>query len=256
MGGVGKSQMAIEYAYAHAGKYEAVWWINAEVPALIPEQMARLANRLGVEPRSGEAAAIREALHDALAGAAGWLLIFDNAESAEVVREWMRRVPLGPGIPGHHLVTTRREGFDTLGSVVELDVMDAAESVLLLRTRVSAIDEALAREIAEELGRLPLALEQAAAYLTKTRTPPAEYLRLLRTRTSDMLRRGTIAGRQDTIATYRDAATLLRRHPPEQPRPGVAGSGGTGGGSAGGRAPESLRSRLKQNPVGEGSGDG
>ena len=206
MGGVGKTQLATEYAHAHAGSYDTVWWINAEEPALIPEQLTRLAGRLGVEPRSGEPDAVREAVHAGLATTPGWLLIFDNAEDASVVRYWAPTAPLAPGVPGHALVTTRRDGFDSVGGVVDLDVMDLAESVQLLRTRVPGVEEGIAREVAEELGRLPLALEQAAAYLNKTRMPATDYLVLLRTRESEVLKRGNVAGRGDnaTITTLWD----------------------------------------------------
>jgi hypothetical protein len=206
MGGVGKTQLATEYAHAHAGSYDAVWWVNAEEPALIPEQLTRLAIRLGVEPRSGEPDAVREAVHAGLAATPGWLLIFDNAEDADVVRYWLPTAPLGPGVPGHALVTTRRDGFDGMGGVVDLDVMDLPESVQLLRTRAPGVEEGIARQVAEDLGRLPLALEQAAAYLNKTRMPAGDYLTLLRTRESEILKRGNVAGRGDnaTITTLWD----------------------------------------------------
>jgi len=145
-------------------------------------------------------------VHAGLAATPGWLLIFDNAEDAAVVRYWLPTAPLGPGVPGHALVTTRRDGFDSVGGVVDLDVMDLPESVQLLRTRAPGVEEGIAREVAEELGRLPLALEQAAAYLNKTRMPATDYLALLRTRESEILRRGNVAGRGDnaTITTLWD----------------------------------------------------
>jgi tetratricopeptide (TPR) repeat protein len=206
MGGVGKTQLATEFAHRHAGDYDAVWWLNAEEMALVPEQLALLAARLGVDPRSGEPEAVREALHAGLAHTRGWLLVFDNAESTAVLRDWLPTAPLAPGVAGHALVTTRRDGFDAYGRVVDLDVLDLAESVDLLRTRVPDIGDDIAAQIAEELGRLPLALEQAAAYLNKTKMPPAQYLALFRERTQDLIGRGTVSGRGDnaTIATLWD----------------------------------------------------
>ena len=50
MGGVGKTQLATEYAYAHAGDYDLVWWIAAEEPATIPDQFTALAGQLGLDP--------------------------------------------------------------------------------------------------------------------------------------------------------------------------------------------------------------
>jgi hypothetical protein len=102
------------------------------------------------------------------------------------------------------IVTTRRAGFGVLGQVLELDVIDRAAAVTLLRTRVPQLTDEEGGEIAEELGRLPLALEQAAAYLDLTGMPPGGYLNLLRQRARDLYPGGQVAGRGDTIATLWD----------------------------------------------------
>ena len=82
MGGVGKTQLATEYAYAHASDYDLVWWIAAEEPASIPDQFAALAGRLGLDP-AADPEALRGLVHDELRGVPGWLLIFDNADEAD-----------------------------------------------------------------------------------------------------------------------------------------------------------------------------
>ena len=78
------------------------------------------------------------------------------------------------GIAGHVVVTTRRGGFGELGPVLDLDVVDPDEAVALMRARVPELDETVAADIAEEMGRLPLALEQAAAYLDRSTISPAQ----------------------------------------------------------------------------------
>ena len=98
-------------------------------------------------------------------------------------------------------ITTRRGGFDGFGPVMDLDVIDLPDAVRLLRTRLPDLEQATGEAIAEELGRLPLALEQAAAYMKRAQEPSEEYLELLRSRAADLFARGRVSSRTDTIAT-------------------------------------------------------
>jgi TIR domain/Tetratricopeptide repeat len=197
MGGIGKTQLAIEYAHARAIDYTVAWWIQSEEPALLPDQFARLATDLDHPPVASDVDTVKAALHAGLGAADAWLLVFDNAETPTAVSDWLPTRPRLPGKPGHALVTTRRAGFGKLGRQVDLDVLDLEDCITLLRTRVPDIDDVIAGEIAEELGRLPLAIDQAAGYLTSTGTPAAEYLALFRERTHDMIAEGENAGRED-----------------------------------------------------------
>lgn len=201
MGGVGKSQLATEYAHRKADRYDLVWWVDAEKSATIADQFVRLAGELGLEAAATDPETLQAQVHHALRGIAGWLLILDNADDIATLRPWLPTAPTPAGIPGHVIVTTRRGGFRTLGEVVDVDVLDPTEAVALLSRRVPDLDPGIAGEIAEALGRLPLALEQTAAYLDRTNIPPAEYLRLLRTRTEAMLDKGKDATHGDNIAT-------------------------------------------------------
>ena len=205
MGGVGKTQLATEFAHACAGDYDLVYWITAEAPATIPDQFTVLAQQLGLDPVP-DPEIFRGQVHDRLRGVPGWLLILDNADAVEDIRLWIPSGPLPPGVPGHVIVTTRRGGFAALGHVMELDVIDLPSAVALLRTRVPNLKEDVAQQIARELGQLPLALEQAAAYVDRSAMPPWDYLGLLRRRTADLYARGQVSGRHETIATLWDIA--------------------------------------------------
>jgi hypothetical protein len=205
MGGVGKTQLATEFAHARAGDYDLVYWIAAEEPATIPDQFTALAQQLDLDPVP-DPEVLQGQVHDRLRSVPGWLLIFDNADAAEDIRAWLPGGPLPPGIPGHVIVTTRRAGFGALGDVLELDVIDLPSAVTLLRTRVPDLPEDVAQDIARELGQLPLALEQAAAYLDRSAMPARDYLDLLRARAADLYARGKVSGRGETIATLWDIA--------------------------------------------------
>jgi tetratricopeptide (TPR) repeat protein len=209
MGGVGKTQLVAEYAHARAREYDVVWWIAAEEPATIPGQFIALATHLGLDP-AAKPDVLQAQVHHQLRTVAGWLLVFDNADTVADIRPWLPPGPQPPCVRGHVVVTTRRSGFTAFGRVMELDVIGLADAVALLRSRVPGLGQQIAEQIANELGRLPLALEQAAAYLDISQMPGPDYLELLRTRTGEMHQRGTVAARPEiTIRTLWDLS--LRR---------------------------------------------
>jgi hypothetical protein len=105
-----------------------------------------MSDQLGLDP-AGDPEALRDQFHAGLRNVPGWLLIFDNADTAEDIRGWLPGGPLPPGIPGHVIVTTRRGRFSVLGRVLELDVIDLPSAVAMLWTRVPG----LPREIAEKI---------------------------------------------------------------------------------------------------------
>jgi tetratricopeptide (TPR) repeat protein len=187
MGGVGKTQLAIEYAHRFAGGYELVWWINAESPALIAEQVAALAAQLGCAEPGAELQGARGAVLAELRVRDRWLLVFDNATGPEDVADGL------PAGAGHVLITSRAQDWAEVAVPVEVDVLARAESVAILRNRVPRLGEADAGRVAQALGDLPLALAQTAGYMAGTGTPAGEYLEMLAARAAQVLDQGRSA---------------------------------------------------------------
>jgi len=202
LGGAGKTSVAVEYAHRHLAEVGLAWQFPAEDPTLLLAEFARLAAQLGaremVDARDPVAS-----VHAVLAAfPARWLVIFDNAAGQEAVQ---RFVP--PAGRGRVLITSQSAAWPH-GWAVEVPVLDTGVAAGFLVNRTGDADQRAAADLAGELGGLPLALEQAAAYIQATGTTLAGYLSVFRNRRADLLARGQAAGHPADVA-----ATLGRAGP-------------------------------------------
>lgn len=213
LGGVGKTQLAVEYAYRHLSEYRYVVFVDAEDADLVASQFASLARLLGLPEVSPDQ--VFSQVYGRLVDHTPWLVIFDNGERPATLVGALPSGDLGSG--GHVLVTTRRRGWSSRAGVIELEVFTRREAVELLARRVDGMSTALADRIAEQLGDLPLALEQAAGYMDYNHTAPEDYLALLSSRLEDMIALGEPADRPAVVV-----ATLwqlsVRKLEAEQPQ--------------------------------------
>jgi tetratricopeptide (TPR) repeat protein len=211
MGGIGKTQTAAEYAYRHRGEYKTVLWAKADSEDSLKSDFSALAVRLNllVQDDTDRDKAVF-AVKRWLEGQSGWLLILDNADELGLVSDLLRRE-----WAGHILLTTRSHATGSIGRV-ELRVMRSEEGAqfLLRRAKLIAVgdtlgaateaDQELAAEITREMGGLPLALDQAGAFIEEMSSSLAEYLELYR-REGDKLRAergGYIADHEPVAITF------------------------------------------------------
>ncbi|SMD25793.1 FxSxx-COOH system tetratricopeptide repeat protein [Kibdelosporangium aridum] len=197
LGGVGKTQLAVEYAYRYRSKYRFVAFVDAEQPELVAPQFASLARELGLTDVSTDQ--VFPKVYGKLVDRRPWLIIFDNGEKPGTLAH---ALPSGDLVShGHILVTTRVSGWSSRAGVIDLDVFGRQESVQLLLRRVPGMTEAVAEQIAERLGDLPLALEQAAGYMDYNHTAPEAYLALLTSRLEDMIGQGELTDRPAVVVS-------------------------------------------------------
>jgi hypothetical protein len=212
MGGIGKTQMAVEYIYSHLREYDVVWWIPATEAAQIRVALTELAQALNL-PGSGEAntaiPAVREALRTGRPYRR-WLLVFDSAEDVALVRQFF---PTNG--PGEILITSRNAEWASVARPLEVAVFERSESIELLRRRGPEIDVAEAEQLAERLGDLPLAIEQAAAWRAETGMPVQEYLRLFDEKVAEILDTSSPADYEVSVAAAWNVAfdELRTRNP-------------------------------------------
>lgn len=195
LGGVGKTRLAIEYAWQNEADYTALLFVLADTPANLRRTLAELVGPLVLdlkevqdvkeeEPRF--AAAVRW-----LESHPGWFLILDNVDTEEAAREAMALLPRLQR--GHVVITSRLSKWRREVQPLELDVLDVgpAREFLLEKTAAdrlpTATDDADARSLAEALDGLALALEQAGAYINEQRCSLAEYLDRWRKQEEDVL---------------------------------------------------------------------
>ena len=198
LGGIGKTQTAIEYAYRHRKDYQIIWWLHAEELTTLAADYARLTIELDLPEHEATEQAIQiQAVRNWLEQHIGWLLIFDNAKERDDVRPYLPQIG-----HGHVLITSRNPIWDGLGITLPVDLMQPEEALAFLAKRTNDPDSEAAVTLVETLGYLPLALEQAAAYIRETSSSLAHYQRLFQEHHAQLLQQGHLATEYpDTVAT-------------------------------------------------------
>lgn len=211
LGGSGKTQIAMEYAYRHRDDYSVVLWVKADTYETLTSDFVTIADSLKLpEKNVQDRKIIVNAVKQWLEMNTNWLLIFDNADDLAMAYDF-----LPSRGKGHILLTTRAQATGGIAQGIEIEKMGLEEGALFLLHRAGVIgpsasldnafpiDRATAEEIVQILDGLPLALDQAGAYIEETGCDLADYLSLYHTRRTPLLKRrgGVISDHPEPVAT-------------------------------------------------------
>ncbi|MDF6021991.1 FxSxx-COOH system tetratricopeptide repeat protein [Streptomyces sp. JH34] len=212
LGGVGKTQVALEYVHRFMADYDLVWWISSEQIDDVVASLAELAVRLGAQGGDDMAAASHEAVDLLRRGVPSerWLLVFDNADDPERLSRYFPQ-----GGSGHILVTSRNQTWSQHGDALPVDVFLREESIEHLQRRAPGLSDEDAAQVATAVGDLPLAVEQAAAWIAETATPIDTYLEQLARQAPQVLALNQPAGYpQPVAATWNISIERLKERSP------------------------------------------
>ena len=213
LGGIGKTQLALEYAYRYQKSYHDIFWTSADTEEALMTSYVRFADVLQLpEAKEADQTKVKEAVHRWFKTHTNWLLVLDNIEDLHLLPSF---------VPDHRqgavLLTTRRQVTEPVAQALELEVLPEEDAILFLlkRTKVLALDASLQEASQDEreaasvitrlLGNLPLALDQAGAYILEITCGFAEYAALFRTHREHLLQRrigeSTPTDHPDSITT-------------------------------------------------------
>ncbi|MFE2582969.1 NB-ARC domain-containing protein, partial [Streptomyces sp. NPDC059378] len=171
MGGIGKTQLALEYTHRHADEYGLVWWVGADQLAAVMASLTALASHLGLT--AAQPSLLIRALWVELAARRDWLLVYDNLDDLGAMNDLL------PPDGGKLLITGRDPRIGRIGTRIDVTEFERDESITLLSRRCPSLSPDDADRVAAAVGDLPLSVEQVGCFLDETGLATSDYLRLL-----------------------------------------------------------------------------
>ncbi|HLI05308.1 MAG TPA: tetratricopeptide repeat protein [Ktedonobacteraceae bacterium] len=197
LGGIGKTQTVLEYAYRYRDEYQALLWVRADTRETLISDFTAIAELLHLpEQHEQDQSRVVQSVRRWLNNHQGWLLILDNVEDVQMIVDFLPDTG-----NGHILLTTRAQALGTVAERIDLELMDAGEGALLLLRRAGIIGREApldsmtyaywekAQKIARLMDGLPLALDQAAAYIEETACGLSGYLERYQTHRRQLMKR-------------------------------------------------------------------
>ncbi|NBO66785.1 MAG: tetratricopeptide repeat protein, partial [Acidobacteria bacterium] len=211
LGGVGKTQTALEYAYRYEEDYSFIFWVKAHTSESLSADYVSIAALLNLPEKDAQDQSLAiAAVKRWLDNHNDWLLIIDNADDLAIVKPFL---PLRK--TGDVLLTTRAHNSKPIAAMQSIEKMEVREGALFLLSRLGEIEmggslesastelRSQAESITKELDGLPLALDQAAAFIEERPSSFGEYLKLYQTARGELLqRRGSLADHDPVTVTF------------------------------------------------------
>lgn len=168
MGGVGKTQLALKYSHEFRADYAGVWWFYAESSSTLEQECRIFCDINDIYMPQGEQ--FQTAMTHWLANQSRWLLVFDDAEESKTLQDYL------PHTGQHHVLVTTRQSVWPGMQVLHVDVWHGIEPLSFLRQRLPKASDDERRQLSNALDGLPLALEQACAFLSMNRITVSDYI--------------------------------------------------------------------------------
>ncbi len=192
LGGVGKTQLTSAYIEEHTSEFDFIWWLRSSHREVLVADYEAIASALALDTKAYN---LRVLVGSWLAKQSRWLLVFDDVTDAAHVQDFLpSKASKGK------VILTSRSRLDIPASVVELQDWSPDDASAFLRSQVDGPKESI-DAICDQLFNVPLALDQAAAYMNSTGINASSYLQLSRENAKELLNSGRAFSRNDSVAT-------------------------------------------------------
>jgi hypothetical protein len=221
LGGSGKTELALRFAEKHRGNYTAIFWINGMDNLHMAEGFSSISRALGLGADMIPGIAMQRA-RDWLCAHGNWLLVVDNLDD-DVVIDLLPRKFINAGMLGTILVTSRNERVKRIWNSIPVSDMEPGEAKTLLRNITDSEvqeNDAVANALLKDLGHLPLAVDQAASFISETGITIAKYHQLFQVERRRLLEKYpttqyNVGNRQNVMTTWEISFSHIQQEHPQ-----------------------------------------